>query len=452
MKKLLIVLLAVVFVSSLVLMGTTCQAPVEEAVEEEAVEEEAVEEEAVEEVTTISLAFHQYAHYAEFYDWLFSTFEERNPDIKIDFLSWGPEIYVQSVESAVMAGTAPDLMGLWMVYDSFAESDVLLDLMPYLTENDNEWLDTITPGTQDRYFLDGKQLGLTGDVWGISLWVNEGMFEEYNLEVPTNNDELLEVAEVFKANGIIPISSSGQSGENCIWCWAFIAGIYNASYNEGTLDDLKANNMPCGEDYNWATDPTIKKWAEEVIRLGKADLFQDGLQVTDHATAHNIFFQGKSAMCTDGTWIAGEVLANAPADMIIKQYNCPAWGGADYKSTKHAGAGTPTGIYKDSPNIDEAIRFLKFFMSAEAAEKGIEIGGPPIPAAAGIDLSNMDEHTRFYVELDYPTVASDFYTSANSACVTGNLALAKAFEGEFADVDEFLAYNEQTRVEFYLGQ
>jgi len=56
----------------------------------------------------------------------------------------------------------------------------------------------------DNYYL----IAGNNDVY--SWWYNEGLFEDLGISVPTTYEELLEICEVIKANGIAPFTFQGR--------------------------------------------------------------------------------------------------------------------------------------------------------------------------------------------------------------------------------------------------
>lgn len=86
--------------------------------------------------------------------------------------------------------------------------------------------------------VDGKLVAIPQEVVAYGLYVNQDLFDKYELELPSTPDELLECCRVFKENGIeTPI------GANRWWLECFVlaigyADMYNGSNVQAEVDAL----------------------------------------------------------------------------------------------------------------------------------------------------------------------------------------------------------------------
>lgn len=86
--------------------------------------------------------------------------------------------------------------------------------------------------------VDGKLVAIPQEVVAYGLFVNKDMFDQYELELPSTPDELLECCRVFKENGIeTPI------GANRWWLECFVlamgyADMYNGGNTQAEIDAL----------------------------------------------------------------------------------------------------------------------------------------------------------------------------------------------------------------------
>ena len=81
--------------------------------------------------------------------------------------------------------------------------------------------------------VNGKLVAIPQEVVSYGLFVNQDMFDDYDLELPQTPDDLLECCRVFKENGIeTPI------GANRWWLENFVlAQAYADLYNGDTADE-----------------------------------------------------------------------------------------------------------------------------------------------------------------------------------------------------------------------
>jgi len=463
MKKTILWIITVVFVISMIFTGIGCKQE-ETTTEETAEEVEEVAEETTEEETevaeeekepvTISVGTWLYAHYPDFWDAVIESFEAKYPYITVELRASSAETYVQTLTGEVQAGTAPDVIGIYAImWDYLKDSEVLMDLTPALTENNNEWADSFVGGidAHTRWKVDDGYYGIVIDSWGIVTLYNKDIFTELNLEVPKTIDEAIEVSAVLKENDYIPVALSGTAGESTSWCWALISGLVNIAFNDGLLEDLRGPNgaYSASKDYKFSEDPIVIKWAEELFKLAQADIFNEGIVASDNQAAQSLFYAGKAAMLWDGSWHIANLLAAAPEIPVGIALPISFY---DNEPIKAQGAMTSFGVNNVSEHPEEALLFAKYFSSAEAGNLSIEKGGPVLLTAKGVDTSIADEYNRAYLELDAPTFAADLYGDACVASTLSSLAVAGLLDGKFASVDEFLAELDEAQEQYYLGE
>ena len=80
-------------------------------------------------------------------------------------------------------------------YKSFTE-----DLTPVVTKAlGDDWQSKVAPAGVSGLTADGKLTALSvGAVYSGTLWINQGLFDKYNLKPPTTLDEWDKVCQEFK--------------------------------------------------------------------------------------------------------------------------------------------------------------------------------------------------------------------------------------------------------------
>ncbi len=90
--------------------------------------------------------------------------------------------------------------------------------------------------------VDGKLVAIPQEIVVHGLFVNQDMFEQYNLELPHTPEEFLECCRVFKENGIeTPVGANRWWLENFVFALAY-ADLYNGGTAEEEIEALN-----CGE-------------------------------------------------------------------------------------------------------------------------------------------------------------------------------------------------------------
>lgn len=210
MKKVFLLLVAVMFVSSMMFMNIGCKEEVSEEVvsseeeapaEEEAVEEvESAPEEEVQEVVLTIWAGPQTENDQQFWANAIEIFETNNPGVKIDYISTPWDSMIEKYTTAFAAGDTPDLV--YSFTGGYVDG-VMPMCFDYSEVFTSEEFNFIRKGVADSVLKeavlgDGKIVGVpywsAGDafVYNIDLLEAEG-FEK----APDTTEELLEYSKVL---------------------------------------------------------------------------------------------------------------------------------------------------------------------------------------------------------------------------------------------------------------
>ena len=86
--------------------------------------------------------------------------------------------------------------------------------------------------------VDGKLVAIPQEVVVYGLFVNQDMFEQYDLKLPETPEDLLECCKVFQENGIdTPIGANRWWLETFVFAQAY-ADLYNGENTEEEIDAL----------------------------------------------------------------------------------------------------------------------------------------------------------------------------------------------------------------------
>lgn len=136
-----------------------------------------------------------------------------------------------------------------------------------------------------------KALGV-GTVYAGNLWINQDLFDQYNVKVPTNFDEWKTACETFKANGIIGfVQGAGQGAFNMDTYHAICDNISPGLFTKATRGEAE-----------W-TDPVFVQALDIWKKLFDEGIMQDGaLGIQQYPEANNMFLSGQAAMVMMGSW------------------------------------------------------------------------------------------------------------------------------------------------------
>ncbi|MFD2840515.1 extracellular solute-binding protein [Populibacterium corticicola] len=225
-------------------------------------------------------------------------FNEQYPDITVNYR----QIAVQDYDSVLMPGLSssvgPDVFnvapggGIGGVdrYASFTT-----DMTPQLESAfGSDWKAKIAQnGPVGLETGDGIMAGLpVGSTFAGSLWINQDMFDKYNLQVPATYDEWVTTCQTLKTSGETCLAlGAGDSGANMDFVHAIADSI-----EPGLWTKAVAGEAP------W-TSPSIIKAGEIFKEMFTNGIIQEGAQgMQQYPDVNNRFMAGEAAMVLMGTW------------------------------------------------------------------------------------------------------------------------------------------------------
>lgn len=134
------------------------------------------------------------AHYTAL-EWVFKTFEDQNPNVKINSLDNPdkPEMR-KKIQADCAAGLCPDI--LIEANLDYLDSGWLLDLTPYVGD---AWKDRLIPSMLDMTSWEGKIFGLALEFSPIDTIWNMRVLDKVGVDTPpTTWDEFLTLGEALK--------------------------------------------------------------------------------------------------------------------------------------------------------------------------------------------------------------------------------------------------------------
>jgi raffinose/stachyose/melibiose transport system substrate-binding protein len=142
-----------------------------------------------------------------------------------------------------------------------------------------------------------KALGV-GSVYAGNLWINQDLFNKYNVKVPTNLDEWIKACKVFKEHGIIGfVQGAGQGAFNMDTFHAIADNVSPGTFTKAARGEVK-----------W-TDGSLVKALELWKGLFSNGIMQPGaLGLQQYPEANNLFMAQKAAMVMMGSWYTSNCL------------------------------------------------------------------------------------------------------------------------------------------------
>lgn len=230
---------------------------------------------------------------------MLEKFEEEHPDIQIDYTFMPYTDHVEKLKVDLSAGDAADVYGVQTgaMYKEFRDFEE--DLTPYMAEkygddwtsNFNEYAMSFLQGDDGEYYAVPLGLSYAGYVWA-----NMSYFDKYNLELPTNYDELKEVCQTFRDNGEYPLVIGAKDSWINIDTWMNIA----ADINTEKLYSAIEGETPF-------TDEDLVQSFQIWQNCFTDGVFQDGALGVGMYTDSTDMYQkeGSIPMILNGSWALG---------------------------------------------------------------------------------------------------------------------------------------------------
>ena len=230
---------------------------------------------------------------------MLEKFEEEHPDIQIDYTFMPYTDHVEKLKVDLSAGDAADVYGVQTgaMYKEFRDFEE--DLTPYLVKeygddwasNYNEYAMSLLKGDDGEYYAVPLGLSYAGYVWA-----NMSYFDKYNLELPTNYDELKEVCQTFRDNGEYPLVIGAKDSWINIDTWMNIA----ADINTEKLYSAIEGETPF-------TDEDLVQSFQIWQNCFTDSVFQDGALGVGMYTDSTDMYQkeGSIPMILNGSWALG---------------------------------------------------------------------------------------------------------------------------------------------------
>ena len=237
------------------------------------------------------------------------------------------------------------------------------DLTPYLTENNNEWLNTFVPAYIDSCKIEGKYYAVSYQPVIETIFYNKELFTKYDVKIPETWDELVDACKVFKENDVYGIGNwNGQNHQLLQFAYQYMA-------NEGTIMDYTAGKKDFTECEG------LKKCLENWKTVYEAGYWYpgEGALTSTKDQTQAAWYQGKIAMLFDAGSNAGEYVKNAEFEVGILPFPYVQEGGKYALNTVTNALFIPA----NAKHPEEAVRFMKYYTSDAGITEIINSGRLP---------------------------------------------------------------------------
>ena len=211
-------------------------------------------------------------------------------------------------------------------------------------------------GTVEAYSINGNDYAIPVELNIVPIFYNKSIFKKYNLHPPKTYDELLNIIQTLRSNGITPITLGGKDGWTASLWYMYLADRIGG---EHLMDQSVADRT--------FTAPALIAAAKKAQELVDMDAFNDGFIGLSNDEATAVFMNSQAAMYMTGTWEAPNYTMNKDFPLEFRNqidfFKFPAIdGGQGSVDSWIGGPGVGLFISQNSKHKDEAKKFVTFFV------------------------------------------------------------------------------------------
>ncbi|MFC7329708.1 extracellular solute-binding protein [Marinactinospora rubrisoli] len=307
--------------------------------------------------------------------------------------------YEDKLRTAMGADDQPDVFFNWGGggIRPYVEADLLLPLDDLLA-GDPEFRDSFLPAVLEAGRIDGVQYGIPlRGTQPVLLFYNREVFDRIGAEPPETWDDLLDLVDRFREEGVIPFALAGATPWTEQMWLQYLVDRYGGPEVFARIQS--------GDHEGWR-DPAVLRAAESVRDLVDRGAFGDSFGSVSYTegAASALLAEGRAAMHLMGAWEYSTQLADAPAfaedDLGYVAFPTVPDGTGDPANL----VGNPTNFFSvtaDSPHVDQALEFLRVTTGDEYVADMVANGEVPTTAdAADLFAEAPDpEYAEFQYDL-----------------------------------------------------
>ena len=305
------------------------------------------------------------------------------------------EEWKAAVNADFSVGNEPDVIQFFTdaTADTIVATDKLVSIEEIRAEYPEYAKDTLDSALSAAANTDGVERAVPTTGYWEGLFCNKDLFDQYNLELPTDWDSLVTAIETFKENDIIPIACSLN---NVPHYWIEFLMLYSSGVDEFTT-------IPTTAPGGWAEGLSLFKTLRDM------GAFPADTDTVDDAYTGQLFRDKKAAMQLDGSWYSGNI-TDTDNTVVIAFPGVP-----NQKAEANSLiGGISSGFYitrkawEDPDKRDAAVKFVMAHTSQAGVQRYWEATGAVSQAA--VEVTPVDGATPFA-----ESIAA--YTSSASAIV-----------------------------------
>ena len=288
---------------------------------------------------------------------------EAKTGVKVNLELYAPsDAYTQKVRAACQGQNLPDIFGILgekRDFGSFIKAGHILDLTPYMEENNSNWKDSFfAKALAVNEFLEGNSYGVKPGIYGVPIDImtiqmvyNKDLFKELGLNPenpPLTFAEFIDIGKKLKEKNMQGL----VSGWGEMWMIDCLANNYafNLMGKDKVLATIKGEVA--------YTDPDWVKVFGLFKEMEDSGVLATGLVTMINKNAEQLFANGKAVFAFNGSWCVNVYKGMNPnlnyaamlPPKVSDNYPMAIWGGA----------GSSFMVNARAKNKEEAVKFLRW--------------------------------------------------------------------------------------------
>lgn len=325
-------------------------------------------------------------------------FQAANPDIELEYVALGDPGLVDKTKVAMSSGTGmPDIFQSWggSVMGGYADAGRLLDLTDALAHID------CSEAAKSAMSWKGKTYGVAPFFAVAGVFINEPIFEELGIKIPTTIEELEAAADTLLANGIQPFACGARDLWPTLALYMYLTDRYGGTE---AFENARSRKV------RFDSEPFVLA-AQKYQDWVKKGYFGDTPLSEAYGDAQQSMAIGLAAMHVTGSWMCAQYSDPGFTDQTLGFYPFPEMPGGKGAITDIMGQ-TDIGFAASiaaADKIDAVVRFMEYAMSVEAcsAEPGRICSVPGVKAPSRLtqmasEVFGSAEVIQFWWDQDLP--------------------------------------------------
>lgn len=326
---------------------------------------------------------------------LIAAFNEEYPDIEVEFVSKPIDSYDSVLSPAITSSDGPDVFNVAPGsanggVDTFGPGAI--DLTPAVEKAlGTDWASKVSELGVSGLTVDDKLVGLSaGAVYSGNLWINQGIFDEYGLEPPTDLASWKQVCDTLEAAGEgCFVQGAGQWAFDMDTFEAIVENIEPGLYQKASLGEASYTEGDSGQKFTQAMETWKSLFDEGIMQDGAVGLQQ-------YPDANNEFMQGKYAMIMMGSWYTQYAVKDSmvaameaagvsdPEPITLVPVDFPDLAGTGNVGNMFGDADYGLAVSGRSDNQAAATTFVTWLSTSQAGQQSVANTLNNIPALHGV--------------------------------------------------------------------